>query len=216
MVKARFEIRLPEGTWVNEVSRSFPSTKFRLLTGIGVDDGAVELGEIVGGAVDEVMEAFADHPDILEYEQLYADAGRALAQYRTTERSLYEFLRESSVPPEFPIVVAKGWFEFEVTATHERVRSFRSTLEESDWPHEVLSIVGQADAETLLTAQQRELLDLAVRSGYFEVPRDCTLADLAAEAGVDKSTASGVIRRGEARIVEWFLIGSGSDTGDRS
>jgi len=47
-----------------------------------------------------------------------------------------------------------------------------------------------------------------VREGYFEVPRDCTLAELADEIGVDKSTASGVLRRGEARVLKRFLTGS--------
>lgn len=215
MIKARFNIELPAETWIDEVSRSFPSTTFRLLTGIAVDDGALELGEIVGEDVDAVMEAFADHPDIVEYEQLYVDNERALAQYRTTEASFYEFLRDSSLPPEFPVAVTNGWFEFEVTATHEHVRAFRSMLEKNDWPHEVLAIVGNTDAEGLLTTRQRDLLGVAVREGYFEVPRECTLVDLATEADVDKSTASGVLRRGEARIVKWFLTGSGSLPDDR-
>lgn len=216
MIKARFDIQLPAETWIAEVSRSFPATSFRLLTGIAVEDSAVELGEVVGGDIDAVMDAITDHPDIVEYEQLYGDEERALAQYRTTEQSLYEFLRGSSLPPEFPVIVENGWFEFEVTTTREQVRAFRSMLEGSDWPHEVLAIVGSTDPESLLTARQRDLLDAAVRKGYFEVPRECTLADLAADAGVDKSTASGILRRGEARIVKWFLTGSGSDTDDRT
>lgn len=214
MMKARFDIELPPGTWMDEVSRAFPATSFRLLTGIAVDDGAVELGEVVGGDVSAVTDAFTDHPDVVEWERLYADDERALARYRTTERSLYGFLRCLSLPPEFPVVVRDGWFEFEVTGTREQVRGFRSELEESGWPHEVLAVVASADREHLLTARQRELLDAAVAKGYFEVPRECTLADLAAAADVDTSTASGILRRGEARIVKWFLTGAGGDAGN--
>lgn len=70
--------------------------------------------------------------------------------------------------------------------------------------------VGTAETESLLTDRQRQLLDAAVRMGYFEVPRRCTLAELATGVGVDKSTASTVVRRGEGRIVKWFLSGPGS------
>lgn len=215
MIKARFDVELPAETWIDEISRAFPATTFRLLTGIAVDDGAVELGEIVGGDVDAVEDAITEHPDVVAFERLYADDERALARYRTTDRSLYEFLRGSSLPPEFPVVAEDGWFEFEVTATREQVQAFCSMLEDADWPHEVLAVVGDTDPERLLTERQRALLDAAVRKGYFEVPRECTLENLAADEGIDASTASGVLRRGEARIVKWFLTGSGTDTAGR-
>ena len=49
---------------------------------------------------------------------------------------------------------------------------------------------------------------------YFEVPRECPLEDLADDLEVDKSTASGVLRRGEGRIVTWFL--TSADNGPSS
>lgn len=215
MIKARFDIELPAETWIATVSRTFPSTTFRLLSGIVVDGRAVELGEVLGGDVDAVGEAIRSHPAIVEYERLSGDDERALAKYRTSERSLYGFLRESSLPPEFPVVVENGWFEFEMTASREQVREFRAMLEGSNWPHEVLAVVGGTEPERLLTERQRELLDVAVRKGYFEVPRECTLADLARAVDVDKSSASVTLRRAESRLVKWFTTGSGSDTSDR-
>jgi predicted DNA binding protein len=41
------------------------------------------------------------------------------------------------------------------------------------------------------------------------VPRECTLADVADELGVDTSTASETIRRATARIVDAFLVERG-------
>ncbi|WP_436903087.1 helix-turn-helix domain-containing protein [Halovenus halobia] len=70
-----------------------------------------------------------------------------------------------------------------------------------------VSLVTRTDAESLLTERQREVLDAAVREGYLAVPRECTLAELAATLDVDKSTASTILRRGQARLVEWFLAG---------
>lgn len=215
-MKARFAIELPSETWIATLSREFPNTQFRLLTGIAVEDGAIELGEIVGQDAEDALAAVRDHEDVSDYELLFAGDQQALAQYRTSERSLYGFLRGSGLPPEFPIVVEAGWFEFEVTAPREQVREFRSMLEEVNWSHEVLAVGQDTDPEGLLTDRQRELVDVALRRGYFAVPRECTLAELAADLGVDKSTASGVLRRAVERLVTWFLTGAGGSADQSS
>jgi hypothetical protein len=215
-VKAKFAIELPSQTWIATPSREFPDTQFRLLTGIAVDGGAVELGEIVGPDVDGALAAITDHEAISDYELLYESEERALAQYHTSERSLYGFLRGYGLPPEFPIVVEGGWFEFEVTAPREQIRDFRSMLEGADWSHEVLAVGQDSGPDDLLTDRQRELLDAALVRGYFAVPRECTLAELAADLDVDKSTASGVLRRAVERLVTWFVTGAGGGTDQSS
>jgi len=87
--------------------------------------------------------------DITAYDELYAGGKRVIAQYEANERGLYEFLWESSLPPEFPVIVEEG---------------------------------------------------------YFEVPRECTLEDLADTLDVDKSTASETIRRGTGRVIGQFFL----------
>lgn len=52
-----------------------------------------------------------------------------------------------------------------------------------------------------LSAEQREALALADRHGYFEVPRACTISDLAAKAGISNSAFSERLRRGVAGLV---------------
>jgi len=49
--------------------------------------------------------------------------------------------------------------------------------------------------------------------GHFSVPRDCTLAPVAAELEVDTSTASETIRRGVAKVPERFLSTRHEPTG---
>lgn len=208
MIKAQFGMALPGDPWITTLSESFPDATFRLLTGLPVEDGAVELGEVVADDAAAAAAAVRDHPDVVDYEQLFVGERRALAQYRSTDEGLYEFLAESSFPPEFPIVVEDGRVEFELTTTREQLEEVRAALDASPLEYELLSVVATADPDALLTDRQRELLDAAVRRGYFEVPRECTLADLAAAVGVDKSTASGVLRRGEGRIVKSFLTGA--------
>lgn len=206
MIRARFRMRLPADIWVTEVSTSFPDATLRLLTGVPRDGRALELGEVRAENADVVANAIRDHPDIHEYDELFLGDRRTIAQYEADEKSLYEFLWESSLPPEFPIIVENGEMEFDITATKEQFEAFGDALDETGRQYDLLTLIHTDEQETVLTDRQRECLIVAQRRGYFAVPRECTLADLADVLDVDKSTASETIRRGTARIVEQFLV----------
>lgn len=205
MRTARFRIELPPNVWIGDVSRAHPDAVFRLLAGIEHGDRATELGEIRADPSSPVVEAFRRHPAVASYEALDADGERSLARYEVTDRALYRFLRSAGLPPEFPIRAEDGGFEIEVTAEASRLRSVREELAAVPLAHEVLFVAGQPEEEPVVTDRQREALEVAFRQGYFTVPREAKLADVAEELGVDASTASGVLRRAEARVVDRFL-----------
>ena len=207
MISAKFRIQLPPEARIAEISTRFPEATFRLLTGYRMDDRAVELGEVRTDSPEEVIEAARSHPTVLRYELLESEDDRVLAKYESSELDLYEFVEQSALPIEFPVEVRDGWFEFDLTGTREELDQLRGFLDASSLPYELESLVTTRGTDTLVTARQRELLEAALRGGYFEVPRECTLADVATTVGIDKSTASTILRRGEARLVAWFLSG---------
>lgn len=218
MITASLRIELPGDYWVAQVSREFPEATFRLLSGVRTGNTAVELGEVVAEDPRVVSDAIKEHPHVVDYQRLEETDDRGLAKYETTDTGLYDFVEESSLPPEFPVVVREGWYEMDFTGTREEFDAFRAGVEASGFEHELLSLVSAGGEEREkgepngpLTERQREVLQTAVREGYFEVPRDCTLAELADEMGIDESTASGVLRRGEARVVKQFLTGLGGE-----
>jgi len=176
------------------------------ITGVPKGDRALELGEILDRDPDVVADAIGRHPDITAYDQLYAGDQRIIAQYEADEKSLYEFLWESSLPPEFPILVENGAMEFDLTTTQEQFEAFGAALEETGRQYELLTVVHSEERENVLTDRQQECLTVAYRRGYFDGPRECTLAELAETLGVNKSTASETIRRATDRIVGQFLV----------
>lgn len=210
MITASVRIRLPEDSWVSELSRAFPSATFRLLAGVETGETAIELGEIVAENPLEVSETVAAHPSIVAHERLEVTDDRSLSKYETTDTDLYVFVEATSLPPEFPIVVRNGWYELDFTGTRAEFDQLRDLLERASLRYELQSLVEADQSNGLLTDRQREVLKTALWEGYFEVPRECTLQELAATLDVDKATASGVIRRGEARVLKWFLTGSHS------
>jgi len=96
--------------------------------------------------------------------------------------------------------------EFDVTATQQQFDAFGAALDETGRQYDLLTLVHTDDRERLLTDRQREYLTVAYRRGYFQVPRECNLADVADTLGVDESSASGTIRRAVDRVVGRFLI----------
>jgi len=70
--------------------------------------------------------------------------------------------------------------------------------------------VGEYDADrqsaaAALTERQREAVDAAKRLGYYAVPREATVADVAAELSCARSTAAEHLQKAEARLVETVL-----------
>lgn len=212
MITASVRTQLGEKAWVREVSEAFPDATLRLLSGVSTDDGAVELGSVTAADPEAVLAAMESHPKVWDLERLARSGDVALVRYETADVGLYEFTADAALPPPYPIVVRDGWETFEFTGTREDLDLVRSAFEGADCAFELRSLRGTGPSAGLITDRQREVLDTARRMGYFEVPRRCTLADVADDLGVDKSTASEILRRGQDRIVSWYLTGAAGDS----
>lgn len=55
----------------------------------------------------------------------------------------------------------------------------------------------------VLTTKQRETLELALDSGYYERPRKSDLSELAAELDVTKSAVSQRLRTAETKLIKY-------------
>jgi len=209
---ARFRIEIPEDRWIGELSRAYSSATFRLLSGVRVEDGSIQLGAVEASEPQAIAGDAADHPSITSLEVLEVSGDTLLGRYETAESGLYEFLEHSTLPPEYPIVVRDGWAEFTFTGTRSDLRDVRSWLDALGATYELVSLLGSHADGGILTDRQAEVLRAGYRAGYFEVPRRCTLAELAADLEVDKSTASEIIRRAHERLVGWYLTGFDVDS----
>lgn len=205
MISARFQIQLPDGLWVTEISQQYPQATFRLLSGYKIDDHAIELGEIVTDHTNEITEAIRTHPSVSNYERLESTERRILSKYKTSDTQLYTFVESASLTIEFPVAVRDGQYEFNLTGTRTELNRLEHQLDSSPLSYELEYLVNQRDTDELLTNRQQEILETAIREGYFEVPRECTLAELAETLDLDKSTVSTILRRGEGRVLKWFV-----------
>lgn len=75
-----------------------------------------------------------------------------------------------------------------------------------DFRHEI--VPSTAEWQELLSTippRQRELLNRAAQQGYFEIPRQITLEELANDMGITKTTASNHLRKVERQMIEFLL-----------
>lgn len=100
--------------------------------------------------------------------------------------------------------------------THDDLTSFYDRCNESGIVLAVDSVYDLAESPQLgrpydLTPEQREALVLAVERGYFSVPGETTLDDLASELGISQQALSKRIRRGNEKILRTALLRSGEN-----
>ena len=92
---------------------------------------------------------------------------------------------------------------FDVVGDPDDLRGLLSEL--PDGVNATVERVGEYDRrrspERPLTDRQREVLDTAVELGYYEVPREATLDEVAADLGVAASTVSDHLRKAESAVL---------------
>ncbi|UTF55224.1 helix-turn-helix domain-containing protein [Natronosalvus rutilus] len=64
----------------------------------------------------------------------------------------------------------------------------------------------EEQAEYGVTAEQQEALEAAYHAGYFDVPRDRTLTDLATELDISRNALSARLRRGQRNLLANTLV----------
>ncbi len=89
--------------------------------------------------------------------------------------------------------------------THESFRGIINDLEKTG--HKVVvRKVGKFEAQIdVLTENQERIFWLALKSGFFDYPRQVGMAELAAKLGISAATLSEIMRRGTRRLLEHYF-----------
>lgn len=165
---------------------------------------------VEGGDFDAFEAALEDDPTVSSPLRVIAVDDRRLYELELIDEGL-----ETSI---YPLMIEEGGIIHELTATHEGWE-FRAGFPDRDSfgrfdefcrNHDIELHVrqvyeqraGSDGPEYGLTASQREVLVEAIECGYFEIPRECSLAELADRLGISENAASERIRRAMEQLVE--------------
>lgn len=150
---------------------------------------------------DYLAETLEEISEILDAEFRYADDTRILFEASTPIPDPHGAMAQSGIAPSFPLHLEDGWIVGDVVAPQAQISAFREELSTADIEHRISRVSSEPTDPNLLTSRQRDIVDAALDHGYYDVPRDCTLTELAEKLHVNKSVVSRVLHRAEGRII---------------
>lgn len=212
-----------DGDWTAElggydVSAEFLASRFRDRAYVGLL--AVETTEL-----DAVVEVIAGHPTLDSVELVETSepdnhgrrSATLLLRGELDGSTPLKELLESGYLPLRPAFLEDGRECFDlvledrsgladVTATLEPFGAVTVERVTADFRRDIVPshTEWRAILETM-PPRRRELLDAAVRGGYFETPRAISLSELAEQEGVTASTASTHLRKAQKDVFEFLL-----------
>jgi len=172
-------------------------------------DGVETISSFVYGSPDAYESLLADHEPVLEYDITPDEDGFFLYLRRELGPegvSMMDSLAQDTVVIVPPIEFRSDrTMRMTVVGHPEDLRTVSDSVPEGV-SIEILELGdGVMTLRTPITDRQRDALEVAWDLGYFEVPRRNGVEDVAEELDCAVSTASELLRRGEAHAVGQVL-----------
>lgn len=162
-----------------------------------------------GTRFDEFEAALERDPTVARYEVLQRGTDRAyyVVTYDTeaVEKGTYHIAVEHDIVFT-DITLCDGEYTVQARVPdRESLKALRQYCRENTIPFRLRRIyreAGPAGAGSGLTDAQRQALRLAYERGYFDTPRETTLAELGEELGISRQALAERLRRGHRRLIE--------------
>lgn len=195
--QVRIEVRLPEGHWAGDVTRSHPSAVLRIEEHMPLQKGR---GTARASCSEEIFETVSSHPGIEEVRSFGKQS--FVVDIIAGGGGFLKPLLKVGVIPQTPFEVRDGWVEWTISCAREKVRDLLSGFDHEGIPHRLVSTRGLSNR--LLTPRQRFVFDTAMQEGYYDVPRRISLTQLSVVLDVAKSTLSAQLQRIESAVHHTF------------
>lgn len=205
MVNARLEITPPASEWFVQLSTEHPEDEFTLLTLYDARPHLLGIFEAETTAHSAVLDTLSEIESIITYDLVHTTEGFAVIEYSVTESRVYSATIASGTLPPASVTVRNGVLLVEITIPHDRLSDTIEAIEAIGGACELLSLSRAEGADSLLTDAQRRFITEAVKHGYYDTPRQCTLTELASVLEVTPAAASTMAHRAEERIIKEFI-----------
>lgn len=195
--QVRIEVRLPEGHWAGDVTRSHPSAILRIEEHMPLMKGR---GTAKASCSEDITITVGEHPGIEEVRSL--GSLQFAVDIIAGGGGFLKPLLRVGVIPHTPFEVRDGWVDWTIACAQGKVRDLIAGFDDERIPYRLLSTRGVSSR--MLTPRQRLVFDTATQEGFYDVPRRVTLTALAAKLDVAKSTLSAQLQRIESTIMHAF------------
>lgn len=198
LVKAK----APSCAWCHQATMSDPHVAVKVYAHFPANDGHVwEEAELTGTGWREKVERLRTLRSVQDLAILESTPEHARIRLRVDQCPLPFAVAASGLLPRFPFEIRSGHDQWLLIGEREAGARFIRELQDRNVDVEVLS-TKEYHPQANLTPRQRELMDIAIDQGYYEVPRRVTLTKLAERVHISKSTLSEALARAEKHVLE--------------
>lgn len=205
MTRVSLSITLPDRVWLGQLSRAYSETRFRILALIPVDSHGAYLVDIITPTTLAVLSELPKCESLDDVRVLKQQEKEALVLLETSSTILLSALHEAALPVEPPISVIDGEAYLVIRGSQERLSKFTHQLVELDIPFTIQKVEQQVETGSPLTESQLYLIREALRRGFYDTPRKCSLTELAQELNKSKAAVSETLHRAEGKIIKQYV-----------
>jgi len=195
--QVRIEVRLPEGHWAGDVTRSHPSAVLRIDEHMPLQKGR---GTAKASCTEDIVSTVGGHAGIEEVRALGKQ--QFAVDIIAGGGGFLKPLLKVGVIPHTPFEVRDGWVDWTIACAQGKVRALVAGFNDEHIPYRLVSTRGVSSR--MLTPRQRLVFDAATQEGFYDVPRRISLTALAAKLDVAKSTLSAQLHRIESTVIHAF------------
>ncbi|MFX1358548.1 MAG: helix-turn-helix domain-containing protein [Promethearchaeota archaeon] len=199
---ARIKIKFPEDIWISAIFSKFHDVRMEIEHFLPYD-----LEESIGNSIIEIQHykiesiipEIQKHSSVFEFTILEQEENRIKFNVKTKDPYLLYALIKCGVLVNFPVRVRDGFAYWKLIASRERIDKLLTIFEKKSIDFELLRIgkspLNIEDDKNRLTLEESNILDNAISLGFFEIPRNISLEELANKLGKSKSALSVMLRK---------------------
>lgn len=208
---AEFNVQNP-GTALSNALEAVPDVELEMAQQVGTEPKQPYIFIWADAADQGAWEAaMAADETVTDVERYTEKEGEVLYRMQITESAesvAYDMWVRLGAE-QLAAVWSDGWWHVRMRFPDRAALSeCRTWCEAHDLPFELRRVYAD-DAEdrdgSPLTPEQAEVLEVAAELGYFEIPREASMSDLASELGISSQAVSERLRRGHAVLLEEHL-----------
>ena len=199
---ARIKIKFPEQLWISEIFKNFRDIRMEIEYFLPYDfENSIgnSIIEIFHYDIDLIIEAIKNHKSVIDLSILEKDENRVKFNVKTKDPFLLYAIIRCGVLVNFPVRVREGYAFWRLVSKRESIDKLLTLFDQKGIEYSLLRIGNSPysvdDDKNKLTLDESTILNKAISSGFFEIPRKISLEELASTLGKSKSALSVTLRK---------------------
>ena len=199
---ARIKIKFPDQLWISHIFKKFSGIRMEIESFLPYDfENSIgnSIIEIFHYRIDLLIDEVKNHDSVIDFSIMEKEENRVKFNVKTKDPFLLYAVIKCGVLINFPVRVRDGYAFWRLISTRERIDELLTLFEQTSVNFTLLKIGNSPyildDDKYKLTLSESDVLDKAISSGFFEIPRKISLEELANDLGKSKSALSVMLRK---------------------